>query len=148
MGRGDGGVGRSDSDVLGVGPCVPLRHHRPAKCGEYQRHRHRGGDDARRAEIRFIVTMPPPHQHRTVGSYRSAPVIMCFYWDRNAMVVTLFSLLDGTDYGPYNGHYYQNQSHYGANNSRQQLRIRREQRNHPIRRYVPENQRDHADNHA
>ena len=31
--------------------------------------------------------------------------------------VTLFSLLDGTDYGPYNGHYYQNQSHYGANNS-------------------------------
>jgi hypothetical protein len=40
----------------------------------------------RRTEIRFIVTMPPPHQHRTVGSYRSAPVIMCFYWDRNAMV--------------------------------------------------------------
>lgn len=97
----------------------------------------------RRAEIRFIVTMPPP-----ISIERSAPVIMCFYWDRNAMVVTLFSLLDGTDYGPYNGHYYQNKSHYGADNSRQQLRIRREQRNHPIRRYVPENQRDHADNHA
>ena len=150
MGRGDGGVGRSDSDVLGVGPCVPLRHHRPAKCGEYQRHRHRGGDDARYPPRRnpFHSYYASPHQHRTVGSYRSAPVIMCFYWDRNAMVVTLFSLLDGTDYGPYNGYYYQNKSHYGADNSRQQLRIRREQRNHPIRRYVPENQRDHADNHA
>ena len=63
MGRGDGGVGRSDSDVLGVGPCVPLRHHRPAKCGEYQRHRHRGGDDARY----------PPHRNPLHSYYASPP---------------------------------------------------------------------------
>ncbi len=82
------GVGRSDNDVLGVGPCVPLRHHRPAKCGEYQRHRHRGDDDARYPPHRNPLHSyyASPHQHRTVGSYRSAPVIMCFYWDRNAMV--------------------------------------------------------------